>query len=183
MNETLKTILERYSCRDFASAPLTDEQLDAITQAALAAPSAINMQPWKVIIVTDKALIEEIDAIGVEQLTAGGDRATYERIQSRGGKMLYNAPCMVVIAIEDTKYSRFDCGILTQNVALAAHSLGLGSVICAMVGQVFAGPRGEELRARLRFPEGYIFGMSVLIGTPNSGKEPHALEWDKVIRI
>jgi len=175
--------LERYSCRDFADTPLTDGQLDAITQAALAAPSAINKQPWRVIVVTDKAFIEEIDTIGVGQLIAGGDTAAYERIQSRGGKMLYNAPCMVVIAIDDTKYSKFDCGILTQNVALAAHSLGLGSVICAMVGQVFAGPRGEELKKRLRFPEGYDFGMSVLIGTPNSSKEPHALEWDKVIRI
>ena len=183
MNETLKTISERYSCRDFADTPLTEEQLDAIAKAALAAPSAINKQPWRVIMVTDKALIEEFDAAGLEQLVSGGDIAAYERIQSRGGKMLYNAPCMVVIAIEDTKYSRIDCGIITQNVALAAQSLGLGNVICAMTGLALLGPKGEELRARLRFPQGFSFGMSVLVGTPNSGKEPHALDWDKIIRI
>ena len=183
MNETLKTILERYSCRDFADIPLTDEQLDAIARAALAAPSGMNRQPWQVIIVTNKALIEEIDAAGVEELAASGDMAAVERIRSRGGKMLYNAPCMVVIAIEDTKYAKFDCGILTQNVALAAHSLGLGNVICAMTGLALAGSRGEELKERLCFPEGYSFGMSILIGTPGSSKEPHALNWDKIIRV
>jgi len=179
----MKTIMERYSCRDFASTPLTNEQLDVIERAALAAPSAINKQPWKVIIVTDKALIEELDAAAVEALISSGDAEAYERLKSRGGKMLYNAPCMVVIVIDDSKYSQYDCGILTQNVALAAHSLGLGNVICASIGRVLAEPSGAELRARLRFPEGYSFGMSILIGVPNSSKEPHALEWDKIIRI
>jgi len=183
MNETIKTILTRYSCRDFADTPLTDEQLEIIARAALAAPSGVNRQPWRVIVVTDKALIEELDAAGVDHLISKGEMAALERIRSRGGRMLYNAPCMVMVAIDDSKYSRIDCGILTQNVALAAHSLGLGNVICAMAGMALEGSRGEELKARLCFPDGYGFGMSVLIGTPNSGKEPHALEWNKIIRI
>ena len=53
MNETLKTIAERYSCRDFAETPLTSEQIKAIVDAALAAPSAMNNQPWHVIMITD----------------------------------------------------------------------------------------------------------------------------------
>ncbi|HOO26028.1 MAG TPA: nitroreductase family protein [Clostridiales bacterium] len=44
MNETLKSIAERYSCRDFADTPLTDEQIKALADAALSAPSAVNRQ-------------------------------------------------------------------------------------------------------------------------------------------
>ena len=183
MNETLKTISERYSCRDFADTPLTTEQVDAIVNAALAAPSGMNSQPWKIIMVTDKALIDDLDAAGVDMLLASGDESTIERIKSRGGTMLYNAPSMVMIVIKDTPYAKIDCGILTQNVALAAHSLGLGSVICAMAGMALAGPRAEEFKARFQIPDGYEFGISVLVGTANSGKEPHELEQDKVILI
>jgi nitroreductase len=182
MNETLKTIAERYSCRDFADTALTNEQIKAIAGAGLAAPSAMNRQPWHIIIVTDKGLIEELDAEGMGILAAN-DKSTYERIMSRGGKLFYNAPCMVVVALEGPEPSAMDCGILSQNVALAAHSLGLGSVICGMAGIPLSGPRGDEFKKRLRFPDGYCFGMAVLAGKAKSGKAPHELDMGKVTYI
>ena len=87
MNETLKAIAERYSCRDFSGEALTEGQIDAIVKAALAAPSALNRQPWKIIVVTDKGLIEEIDADGVGILAEAEDKAAYGRVMSRGGSM------------------------------------------------------------------------------------------------
>ncbi len=183
MNETLKTIAERYSCRDFSSAPLTDEQVKAIVDAALASPSAVNRQPWHVIMVTDKALIDEFNDEGMNVLAAAEDKSGYERIKQRGGKIFYNAPCMLVAASDGSAYSLMDCGILSENVALAAHSLGLGSVICGMAGIPLNGPNGEEWKKRLQFPEGYGFGIAVLIGTANSGKEPHEHDEGKVTYI
>ena len=97
MNETLENIAERNSCRDFAGTPLTDEQISALVNAALAAPSAVNRQPWHVIVVKDKAFIEEFDADGIEILKAAEDKTVYERILSRGGKLFYNAPCMFIV--------------------------------------------------------------------------------------
>ncbi|MDR0310096.1 MAG: nitroreductase family protein, partial [Acidobacteriota bacterium] len=114
MNETLKTIMERNSCRDFAGTPLTDEQVKAITEAALASPSAMNRMPWHVIVVTDKKLIDELNVEGMNILAAADDQTMYERMKSRGGKMLYNAPCMIVVACDDSKYAMMDCGILSQ---------------------------------------------------------------------
>jgi nitroreductase len=76
-----------------------------------------------------------------------------------------------------------DCGILSQNIALAAHSLGLGSVICGMAGIPLSGPRGSEFKKRLKFPDGYDFGIAVLLGTAKSGKEPHELDMSKVTYI
>jgi len=183
MNETLKTIAGRYSCRDFTGAALTDEQVKAIGEAALAAPSAMNRQPWHVIIVTDKKLIEEIDAEGMSILAAAQDKSDYMQIMERGGKMFYNAPCMVIAASDGSGFAALDCGILSQNVALAAHSLGLGSVICAKVSIPLSGPHGGELKKRLQFPDGYGFGMAILIGTAKSGKEPHELDMKKLTYI
>jgi nitroreductase len=180
MNETLKTIMDRYSCRDFADTPLTDEQVKAIAEAAAASPSALNRQPWHIIMVTDKALIDELDADGMGIMAVAEDKSAYERFMSRGGKLFYNAPCMVMAASDGSEWAAMDCGILSQNVTLAAHSLDLGSVICGMARIPLAGPRGDEWKQRLCFPDGYGFGIAVLVGTAKSGKAPHELDMRKV---
>ena len=174
MNEVIKAITERYSCRDYTGAPLSDEQIKVLAEAALAAPSAMNCQPWHIIMVTDKALIDEMDREGMKILSEDEDKTAYERFMSRGGKLFYNAPCMIMVASDGP--AAMDCGILSENVSLAAHSLGLGSVICGMAGVPLNGARGNEFKKRMKFPDGYVFGMAVLVGTAKSGKAPH--EWD-----
>lgn len=182
MNEVLKTIKERYSCRDFEDTPLTDGQITAIAEAAAAAPSAMNRQPWRVVIITDKDFIEELDAEGM-RILAGEDASGYERIKSRGDRMFYNAPCLIVVAVDGSEYAATDCGILSQNIVLAAGSLGLGSVICGMAELSFTGSRGEEFKQRMRFPAGYQFGLGVLVGTAKSKKPPHQLDMGKITYI
>ncbi|MDR0490965.1 MAG: nitroreductase family protein [Oscillospiraceae bacterium] len=183
MNEIFKAITQRYSCRDFKEAPLSEGQISALVEAALSSPSAMNRQPWQVIFVTDKKLIEDLDAEGMNILAAAEDKTMYERVMSRGGKLLYNAPCMVIVTIDGNDYSAIDCGILCQNVALAALSLGLASCIVGMARIPLSGPRGEDFKKRLKFPEGHAFGIGILIGEPNSSKEPHELDMSKVTFI
>jgi len=180
MNDTLKTIAQRYSCRDFLDTPLACDQIKAIVDAALAAPSGLNRQPWHIIVVTDKSLIDEMDAECMSILAAAEDKSMYERILSRGGKVYYNAPCMIMVASDGSDYATMDCGILSQNVSLAAHSLGFGSVICAMAGIPLNGPRGDELKSRMQFPQDYVFGIAILVGMAKSGKAPHELDQSKV---
>ena len=182
MNETLKTIAERYSCRAFKDTPLTDEQLKAIIDAALASPSAVNRQPWHIIAITDKSFIDEMEAESMKALAAA-NQATYERMKERGGKIFYNAPCMFMIASDGSNWAAMDCGILSQTVSLAAQSLGLGSLICAMGNMPLNGPRGEEFKKRMQFPEGYEFGIAILLGTPNTSKAPHEPNPEKVTYI
>ena len=184
MNETLQHISRRYSCRDFKDTPLTDEQIEALVGAALAAPSARNLQPWHIIVVTDKALIEEMDAEGMDELSTDKARADiYQNMLSRGGKLFYNAPCMFVILYNGSNYGPFDCGILGQNIVLAAQSLGLGTCYVGMAAVPLAGPRADEFIERLKFPEGYEFAMGILVGTINSGKPPHEPDPSKVSYI
>jgi nitroreductase len=183
MNETLKTIAKRYSCRDFTGTPLSGADVKAIVEAALASPSGMNRQPWQVIVVTDKTLIDEIDSEGMKILSAADDKSSYERMMSRGGKLFYNAPCLIVVTTSSSTPATMDCGILSQNIALAAHSLGLGSVICGMAGIPFSGSKGGDFKKRLKFPDGYDFGISVLVGKAKSEKEPHELDMTKVTYI
>jgi len=180
MNETLRNINARYTCRDFKSAPLSDELIEYLVAAALAAPSAVNRQPWHVIMVTDKKLIEELDAEGMNILRGEDDQSTYERMMERGGKLFYNAPCLMVILSDGSKWGTLDCGILCQNVVLAAESLGLGTCIVGMAGIPLGGPKAMEYRKRLGFPDGYEFAIGMLAGEINSGKEPHEHDRGKV---
>ena len=182
MNPIQKAIRDRYSCRDFTGAPLSKEQITALAEAALAAPSAMNFQPWHIIVVSDKAMLEEFDADAMS-IIKESDPAAYERMASRGGSILYNAPCLVLIAKNSSGSAALDSGIASQNVALAAHGMGLGSVICGMAGIPLYGPRGGEWAKRLQIPEGYSFGMSVCVGEAKSGKEPHELDMNKLTYV
>ena len=183
MNETIKTIMERNSCRDFKGAPLTDEQIKIIVDAALAAPSGMNKQPWRLVVVKDKSIVDELDAEGMRILAAAEDKTLYQRMMDRGGKLLYNAPCLVYVLSDGSSWAPLDCGILCENITLAAQSLGLSSCIVGMSNIPLTGPRGDEFKKRMQFPEGYVFAIGVLVGEPNTGKEPHELDYGKVTYV
>jgi len=182
MNEVIKAILERNSCRNFSPAPISEEQVETLVKAALAAPSAVNRQPWHIIAITNKQLLEEMDQHILNCIKADNED-WYNRMIERGGKIFYDAPCLIVIAKDDSDYAALDAGIVSQNVALAAHSMGLGNVICGMARSAFDGEKGEEFKKRMNFPEGYVFGMSVCVGTAISGKEPHEHDMKKVTYV
>ena len=104
-----------------------DEILQAIAEAGVKAPSSMNRQPWRVIVVKDPELIRDIEEETFARISEMEDKYLYNRIVERGGKVFYNAPCMVVIpVIPDEKcLSLIDCGIVCQNITLAATSLGV----------------------------------------------------------
>ena len=186
MNDTLKTIAERYSCRSYTDQLPEDEKLMAIAQAAIQAPSGMNRQGWQVIVVKDKNLIDEMEAEGIQILSGMGDKSMYERIMARGGKLFYNAPCMIVMAIKEAfpkGAELIDCGILAQNIVLAATSLGIANLHCGFVGLAFAGSKAADFKRRLKFPEGYECGMGVLLGYAANIAEPHQPDQEKITVI
>lgn len=186
MNETLKTIATRYSCRDYKSEMPPDEILKAISEAAIQAPSGMNRQAWRVIVVKNKDLIQDMESEGMTYLASMEDKSLYNKIMERGGRLFYGAPCMIVVPIDPVQYAPalVDCGILCQNIALAATSLGIANTMCGFTGLAFAsGLRSEEFSKRLGFPDGYAFGCSVLLGYANTAKPPHDPDQDKIIFI
>ena len=186
MNETLRNIAERFSCRDYADKAPTNEQLNLIAQAAIQAPSGMNRQLWQVTVVKNKDLISEMEMEGMKTLSSMPDKTMYQRIMERGGKLFYNAPCMIVIAIKEgvpKGAELVDCGILAQNIVLAATSLGLNTVHCGFVKMAFAGEKDSYFKEKLKFPEGYECGMAILLGYANTTSAPHVPNQEKITVI
>ncbi len=183
MNDVLKTIARRYSCRDFRGEMPPDDALRAIAEAAIQAPSGMNRQAWRVIVVKDRQLMREMELEGMAYLAAMEDKTMHARIQALGGHLFYGAPAMIVVPIDPAQYAPalIDCGILCQNIALAATSLDIANILCGFVGLAFAsGARAEEFSKRLGFPEGYAFGCAVLLGYANRERAPHVPDADKI---
>jgi nitroreductase len=183
LNETLTTISSRYSCRDFSGDVPSDGDLRLIANAALAAPSGLNRQLWRVIVVKNQELINDMETEGMRVLAAMPDRSILERIMSRGGKLFYNAPRMIVIPIAKAAppgAELFDCGIIAENIALAATSLGIDNVICGLACLCFAGGRRDEFHRRLGFPNGYEIGLAVLLGFAKTPGKPHVPDTAKI---
>jgi len=186
MNEVLDAMARRSACRAFLPTPVPTETLAAIAQAGLHAPSAVDRQPWRIICVTDASLLHDLETAGLGVLREV-DPAGADRIASRGGRLLYGAPAVMILAeqqIEGPYGPDLDVGILAAHIALAAQSLGVNSCIAAMPGVGLNSPAGPGLRERLRIPDGFHFALSVLLGyADGEPKRPHEIDPAKVITI
>ena len=184
---TIQTIRTRYSCRAFSDRMPSDKDLQTIAEAAAASPSGMNRQLWRIIVVKNKTLICELEAEGMKNLAAFPDKSVYDRIMSRGGALYYNAPCMIIVPVAKAQplgAEIFDCGIVAENIALAATSLGIDNLICGLAAFSFSGEKNYEFKRRLGFPEGYEIGIAVLLGyAANPGGKPHDLDLGKIITI
>ena len=182
-NEVLKVISDRRSHRAYKAEQLQEEALKAILQAGLEAPSATNRQPWHYTVAQDAALLQAIhDEAG--RVFAGGDPKRAARFEEGTFQMFYHAPTVIFLFGEkDFGWTAVDCGIAVQNMALAAESLGIGSVILGMPKAAFQGERGDELRACLKCPEGSDFVIAIALGYATDDKAPHDLRPEKISYI
>jgi nitroreductase len=182
-NDTFQSIFTRYSCREFTDKMPSDEDLELLGKAAVAAPSGMNRQLWRVIIVKNQTLMADMEAEGLRNLKAMPDQSLYQRIMSRGGHLFYHAPCMMIVATKQTHPAgaeMFDCGILAENVCLGATSLGMDSCMVGLAAFCFAGDKRDEFRERLGFPEGFEIGIGILLGYGAAKGTPHLPDMEKV---
>jgi nitroreductase len=138
MSSILDLITQRRSIRKYTDEPVTVEQITALLQAAMAAPSAMNRRPWEFVVLTEP-----------ERLAALRRRLVLGR---------FNAPAAIVVCGNrrrvapaiTTDFWVLDCSAATQNILLAATGLGLGTVwigvyplrpVMAMVSGVAGLPR------------------------------------------
>ena len=168
-NPVLEAISLRRSIRAYKKEQITQEQLDAILKSAREAPSARNRQPWHMTVVRNKSVVAEVNAEAKKILGLNRE------------DIFYDAPTVIFISAEKGwQWSKLDAGIAAQNIALAAYSLGLGSVILGLPAGAFQGPRTDYFNALLKFPPNYEFAVAISIGVPDTTKEAHELEPDKI---
>lgn len=183
MNEVLKAIADRRSNRGYRDVQLTDEQLQALIDAALQAPTARNTQMWHFSVVQNCALLDEFSADLARMMAAKMSEDQRGRFENGDFHVFYHAPTVIFISrpeVCDNRFVEVDCGIACENIALAAQSLGLGSVIVGLPMEVFLSERGEYYKKAFGFPEGNQFCIGVVVGQPTMTKEAHPIGEDKV---
>jgi len=182
MNDVLKTIKERFSCRGYTGELIDKEKLIAIGNAALQSPSSRDSQNWEIIIIHNKELLDEMNDAAMQHLKDTDNVVTYNRIMERGGQIFYNTSCMFLVVTPPNAHAEvaLDCGIVAQNIALAAQSLGLGNVIARMCEFPFVSAKSEEFKKRVGWKPGYNYGIGVLVGVCNKSKDPHETDPTKL---
>ena len=139
MNEVMKALLERRSIRKFKPDALTKEQLGQIVEAGLYAASGKGAQSAIAVVVTNKALRDRLSS---ENCRIGG--------WEEGFDPFYGAP-VLVLALADPASSTWveDASCALENMMLAAHALGLGSIWINRAKQEFDMPEYQALLKEL----------------------------------
>lgn len=182
MNETLKLIASRRSHRAYEQKQITPEQRDALLAAAVQSPSAVNRQPWHFTLVQNQALLDEINVYCCEN--ARSKEGASPRFAQDDYHVFYHAPTVIFLSgPQGTVYAPIDCGIAVQNIAIAAESMELGSVILGMPREAFQSAHGDHVRKTLGFPEGHDFIIAIAVGYPADTKDAHPVGEDKVLII
>lgn len=165
MNETLKIIKSRRSNRIFLDEQVEQADLDAILEAGIYAPSAVNGQPWHFTLVQNKDLLDRLsDAF--KELAKKSENSYVQNVgKSEKFHVFYNAPTVIFISGEETNpRSEVDCAAATQNMLIQAESLGLGSCWIGFIAYLLNSEEGKELLKELELPEGYRQIHAIALG-------------------
>ncbi|MTK05996.1 MAG: nitroreductase family protein [Hungatella sp.] len=153
MNEVLKAIKSRRSVRAYRQEQIKQEELEAIIEAGIYAPSANNQQPWHFTVIQNSDILRYINEKSKEQMA----KSEIDGIRNMGANPIlditYQAPTLVIVSGKrDSITWRADCAAAIQNMLLAAESLNIGSVWLGLVNFLF---KWEGEAAKLGIPEGY----------------------------
>jgi nitroreductase len=151
--DVMQAILTRTSIRAFTGKEVTDDQIQTLLKAMVASPSAGNRQPWRIYVVRDPSIKEKL-AIGAHDQT-----------------FITEAPIVFVVCrVPDESGARYrnrgrdfysiqDTAAMTQNLLLAAHSMGLGG---CWVGAF----NDSAIGAALECPSGVLPVSIIPLGYP-----------------
>ncbi len=163
MNEVLEAIKNRRSIRTFRDGQIKDHELTAILEAAQFAPNA-GSQSWQFIALQKKALIDEISAAAKEAAKNHPLPFLRELAGNPDFHAFYGAPTVVLVCAADSPWAPYDCAAATQNILLAAESLGVASCWIYFGLLAFAGEQGPRFRKLLGLREEYSPLCSVALG-------------------
>ncbi|MDH6303671.1 nitroreductase [Parabacteroides sp. PF5-5] len=155
----LENIHNRKSVRDYIPGKaVTDEELDKLLKAGMAAPSGQNKQPWEILVINEREILDKL-AEGLPY-----------------GKMLTKAPMAIIVCGDTIKsnYWYLDCSLVSQNILLAAEAMGLGAVWTAAYPYE---DRIAVIRSLIDIPA-HVTPLNVIpVGHPKGEHQPKE-KWD-----
>jgi len=144
MNETIKNIKERRSVRKYKDKEIPKEILEELIDCARLAPSARNDQPWEFIVVTEKEILKKL-----------GDTVTT-------GSFIGDAAACIIVCGKENGHLVEDGCAATENIMLAAHSLGIGTCWVAGVNRNY----NDEAKKILGIPADLDVVAFIPLGYP-----------------
>lgn len=146
-------IKARRSIRTYTAEPIAEEDVRTLLEAAMAAPSASNRQPWEFVVVRDKRLKSEIS-----------------QVHPWAGMATEAAAVFVVCGRpDDSDHWVEDCSAATENLLLAITALGLGAVWVAIYPR---SEREQQVRRILNLPPNWRPLCLVPVGHPAETRPP-----------
>lgn len=161
--DALECIKTRRSIRKFKEEPVSHETINAIVEAASMAPSWKNTQITRYHIVENKELLQDI---------ANNCVLDFEHNQNT----ILHAPQLVVVSMiekrcgyerdgsfstsKEDRWEMYDAGIASQTFCLAAHNMGVGTVILGIFDE-------DKIAEAIHLPEGQKVAALIVMGYPN----------------
>jgi len=159
MNTIIENLLSRRSIRAFKKEDIPMAQLQEIARAGVYAPSAMNRQTWKFTVVTRQETISRLAGVIGAQL----NRAGYDMYQ----------PAALIIPSNDraTVWGREDNACALENIFLAAHSLGIGSVWINQLQGICDEPPVRAVLDEFQLPANHVVYGIAALGYAADGQE------------
>lgn len=151
MNPIMENILTRRSVRGFSEKLIPREELDQILKAALYAPSGMNRQTWQFTAIVNQDKIQELAKL-------------IEKLLERPGYNFYKATTLVLTSNEkESRWGKEDNACALENMFLAAHSFGIGSVWINQLQGICDHPEVRAFLKEVGIPnEHEVYGIAAL---------------------
>lgn len=168
----LELIKSRRSIRSYRPDAIPKELLDAVLEAGTYAPSAMGRQSATIVAVTDKAVRDELMRLNAEVM--GNQSDPY-----------YGAPVIVLVLADGTIPTYIEDGsCVLENLMLAAHAVGLGSVWVNRERQIFDSERGKQLLREWNLPTTLRGVGAIALGYPQGeAPQPKERKKDYIVHI
>ena len=155
-------MMSRRSIRVYKDSTISRETLKAILKCGINAPNGMNRQSYEIRVIDSPTLIDSITKAVVKDNPKIAERAGFKNI-------FVNAPCVVCIAY-DTQYdmAQIDCGLLGENILLAAWAKGIGSCCLGSSARwILDSPSAKPYLDRMAFSKGYELLYCIALGYPD----------------
>jgi nitroreductase len=173
MNETITNILERRSIRKYKDTPVSMDDLELIAKCGEYAATGMGRQPWHFTIVTSRDYMDRVTEANRQIMLASPDEMPRKMAASPDFDGWRGAPVAIVVSGEGGEASACDCANATENMAIAAQSLGLGSCYLGSFKIAMVTPEYASLKDELGLPEGYEPLYALAIGYADEAPEAH----------
>lgn len=160
MNEIIKAIEDRRSCRKYKPEMPPKELLEEVAKAGTYAPTGKNSQNPIILIVTDRVLMDKLSKMNAKILGTSGDP-------------FYGAPCLMLV-LADRNYPNYiqDGSLVMGNLMLAAQSVGLGSCWINRAREEFESLEGKKMLKEWGIKESYAGIGHCVLGWPAEELRP-----------